>query len=491
MKNFDQALTRKPYYHTSHARPRTRRELMGQGFLGSTAFAFGPSLLGFMGGLGASSRALAAECGLNAAATSGIPALVIELSGGASTCGGNICVGRDGDATDTSHFTESAWTKLGHAPAFRYNSNGDNVARDLGLPMVNSGGFYRGITSVASAATRANTNGMVFCARSDNDTSTNPHNPVFALLRAGAAGSITPVTGNQPTAGGALAQSPYIDNAKMALVVNNPKQARALQDTVKIMEVMGNNPATASIMLRAISQLSEKRIARMSETELAKTLFQCKYEIAREKAINGGGSAAVDPLADLDIVDTFGTAAMANNDSTVVKAATATKLVLGGFAGVGVVQASGFDYHNGTRTTGDALDYEIGQCIGAALECAARKSTPLVVYVYSDGSVTGAKQTDSTGNYIWQADDATTAGTFMLSYNPAGRIPFINQQMGDFRRDGSNNRQALLGGDLMALVDAVALNYMALNGNAGQFGQLFPSSALGKNQLQHYAGPAI
>jgi hypothetical protein len=273
MKNVDNTPTRKPYYHQNHPRPRTRRELMGQGFLGSAAFAFGPSMLGFLGGLGASSRALAAECGLNASAASGIPALVIELSGGASTCGGNSCVGREGDATDTSHFTDSAWTKIGHAPEFRYNSNGDNVARHLGLPMVASGGFYRGIASVASAATMANTNGMVFCARSDNDTGSNPHNPVFALLRAGASGSVAPVTGNQPTAGGALAQSPYIDNAKTSLVVNNPKQARALQDTVKIMEVMGNNLETAEIMLRAVSTLSEKRIAKMSESELAKTLF--------------------------------------------------------------------------------------------------------------------------------------------------------------------------------------------------------------------------
>ena len=48
------------------------------------------------------------------------------------------------------------------------------------------------------------------------------------------------------------------------------------------------------------------------------------------------------------------------------------KLVVNGFAGAGTIEFGGYDYHDGTRATGEVRDFEAGQAIGAVLEYAAR-----------------------------------------------------------------------------------------------------------------------
>ena len=64
------------------------------------------------------------------------------------------------------------------------------------------------------------------------------------------------------------------------------------------------------------------------------------------------------------------------------------KMVINGYAGAGTITMGGFDYHDGTRATGEMRNFRAGRCIGACLEYAARKDKPLMIYVFSDGSLT-------------------------------------------------------------------------------------------------------
>ena len=47
----------------------------------------------------------------------------------------------------------------------------------------------------------------------------------------------------------------------------------------------------------------------------------------------------------------------------------------------------GYDYHTGDRMTGEIRDERAGRCIGACLEYAQRMNVPVMIYVFSDGSV--------------------------------------------------------------------------------------------------------
>ena len=50
------------------------------------------------------------------------------------------------------------------------------------------------------------------------------------------------------------------------------------------------------------------------------------------------------------------------------------KLVVEGYAGAGTIEQGGYDYHDGTRATGEDRDFQAGQMMGAVLEFAQRKN---------------------------------------------------------------------------------------------------------------------
>jgi hypothetical protein len=135
--------------------------------------------------------------------------------------------------------------------------------------------------------------------------------------------------------------------------------------------------------------------------------------------------------------------------------------------------------------------------MGACLEYAARVGVPLMLYVFSDGSVSSDGQIDDSvagrGKGVWTGDNQSTAAAFFLVYNPAGRPQLLggsaleqarHQQIGWFRPDGSvETSSSPAANNVNLLVQTVALNYMALHGNQGSFPTLFPGHGLGNATL--------
>ncbi len=79
-------------------------------------------------------------------------------------------------------------------------SNGDHTDTSLGLAFHSDSAFLRGMQmSLKTAGIGANVNGAVIPARSENDTSNNPHNPLYGIQKAGADGSILTLCGTQNT----------------------------------------------------------------------------------------------------------------------------------------------------------------------------------------------------------------------------------------------------------------------------------------------------
>lgn len=136
--------------------------------------------------------------------------------------------------------------------------------------------------------------------------------------------------------------------------------------------------------------------------------------------------------------------------------------------------------------------------MGACLEYAARRGVPLMMYVFSDGSLSSNGAIDNTaegrGKGEWSSDNSSTAGAFFLVYNPGSRPQIIgatpeeqamHQQIGYMSADGSVQRAATpAANNVNLLVNTVLLNYMALHGEQGQFGNIFPGHGLGNAALQ-------
>jgi hypothetical protein len=509
-----------PQRHENHGRLLTRRQLIAQGFMAGGATLLTGGILSLFSNPRAAFAALAddlrpltAACGISNGAGK-IPFICFDLAGGGNVSGSNVLVGKTGGQFDL--LGTAGYSKLGlpgdQIPGVAEvtptaTSNGDHTDTTLGLAFHSDSAYLRGMLSRMSATTRANVNGVVIPARSENDTSNNPHNPMYGIQKAGADGSILTLAGSRNSVSGGNSMSPLmmIDPAFQPTKVDRPSDVTGLVDTGQLVGLL--SPSDATAVLESIYRISRERMNNAVSTSLpisqdavVKDLVKCGYLKAADVA-DRFGNVILDPGQDPDIVGATGifTDAEFNGNGTdsqeFRKTASIMKLVVEGFAGAGCITMGGYDYHGGARQEGEIKDERAGKCMGACLEFAARRGVPLMMYVFSDGSLSSNGTIDNStagrGKGEWTSDNQDTASTFFLVYKPGGRPTIftgdggaaaVHQQIGAFAASGDVVRSGTPGANnVNLLVEQVLLNYMALHGEQGQFANVFPNNGLGAN----------
>jgi len=486
---------RGPFRHSDHPRPLTRRQFLGQGFLTGAAMIAGPTLLGLLRSPEARAQAVL-DCGLGAALGNRIPIIVFDLGGGASIAGSNVLVRGPGGALD--ELSEAGYTKLGLPPTMTPAADpamvtglvaGEDPELAGALPMHATSALLDGIRRRASATTLANVNGCLFCARSDNDTGNNPHNPMYGLYGAGRDGRIVTLIGTQSSESGGRSASPpaMVVPSVRPTKVDRPSDATGLVDTGKLIELLDSDDA-AAVMLAA-QNISDRKVEAITEQALVEELIQCSFRETTYLVENFSNPSAFDPTLDPVIQAIFPEGVESRGEFR--KTASVMKLVANDLAGAGTIEFGGYDYHDSTRATGERKDRVAGEAIGAVLEYAARRQpspTPIVVYVISDGSVASDgvidNSVDGGGKGIWKGDNSSTAGTLMLVYDPQARPaqnPANRGQIGIFKPNGSVDTEAtIIADEVELLAQAAVLNYVALHNEVGSFGS-FVNHGLGSN----------
>jgi hypothetical protein len=440
-----------------------------------------------------------------------IPFICFDLAGGANIAGSNVLVGQEGGQSD--FLGTNGYEKMGlpgdMIPSLN-DANGNPFANfDLGLGFHFDSAFRRGILDKVSAATAANINGAVIPARSDNDTGNNPHNPMYGIALAGAKGSILGLAGSENTDSGGNSTLPLsLFNPELRPTkVDRPSDVVNLVDTGDLVGILSKEDATK--VMESIYRLSDDKVARVEtlvdrDVDIDKAV-RCGYLKAAHIADRFGGTP-IDPGLDADIVATDGTGIFLDTEffagdrdaREFQKTASVMKLVMNGFAGAGCVEMGGYDYHGGRRAEGEVKDFRAGQCMGACLEYAAKLNMPLMLYVFSDGSLSSNGALDMTiegrGKGEWTSDNSSTAGSFFLVYNPPrlGGRPVLkganlneqlqHQQLGYMDAGGSVQRAATpMANNVNILVNSVVLNYMALHGQVttGEFNAIYQSLGIG------------
>jgi hypothetical protein len=393
---------------------------------------------------------------------------------------------------------------------------------DLGLGFHLDSAFRRGILNSLTAGNEQFINGAVIPARSDNDTGNNPHNPMYGIARAGpmgpdglglgANGSILTLAGSENTASGGNSMLPQalMDPGLTPTKVDRPGDVVNLVDTGDLVGILSKNDATA--VMESIYRLSDRKMDQVdtevvTQDAVVKELVRCGYLKSADIADRFGG-VPINPAEDPEIVTQPGSTiqgiftedeffglngADGRSAREFQKTASIMKLVINGYAGAGTIEMGGYDYHGGARAEGEVKDERAGRCMGACLEYAARQGVPLMMYVFSDGSLSsnGAIDTSDAGRNKgeWSSDNSSTAGAFFLVYNPGLRptiigqtpeIQAVHQQLGYMDAGGSVMRGATpAANNVNLLVNTVILNYMALHGEQGQFANVFQNHGLG------------
>lgn len=503
-----------PLLFTDHTAPMTRRDFIASGLRkGGTALG-GLSLLGLLANpnqanaeLSSDLQALRTSCGIQVQGAGKIPFIAFDLAGGANIAGSNVLVGGLGGQQD--FLSTAGYNKLGlpgdMAPSIANPDAGqsDFINTDLGLAFHSDSAFLRGILEKVSPETASNINGAVLPSRSENDTSNNPHNPMYAIAQAGADGSLMPLIGsrNSDSGGNSMPATNFIDLNKRPTKIDRPSDVTGLVDIGDLFNLLPQ--ADAVKVMESIQRVSAQKMAnvnsQVTRDDVIKDLVNCGYVKSADIADRFGDPSTLDPIADPDIVGPAGIFNLAEFDSEreFQKTASIMKLVVNGYSGAGTVTMGGFDYHTGDRGTGELRDLRAGRCMGACLEYAARRNMPLMMYVFSDGSVaSNGRIDDSTegrGKGEWTGDNSSTGASFILVYNPTGRPELMGntpeqmarqQQIGFMRPDASvDTASAPSANNVNLLVETVLLNYLALHGEQGQFSTLVPRQGLGNTNM--------
>ncbi|MBU6950485.1 general secretion pathway protein GspF [Hahella sp. HN01] len=474
-----------PLFHPDHKRPVTRRDFIAQGFMAGTASVFGTSVLGLFANprqanaaLSSDLESLKASCGIAVQGAGKIPFICFDLAGGANISGSNVLVGQQGGQMD--FLSTAGYSKLG-LPGNMTPAISGFVNQELGLAFHSDSAFLRGILEKTQASTRAFIDGAVIPARSDNDTGNNPHNPMYGIYNAGADGSLVSLIGSSSSDSGGNSMAPaMLMNPKVRPTkVDRPSDVTGLVDVGDLVGLLDQSDAVA--VMEAIYRISDKKTGVVTTDEVVKKLVDCGYLKSADLADRFGNPASLNPALDTDIVGPSGifTQAEFDSDGEFRKTASVMKMVLNGYAGAGTITMGGFDYHTGDRATGERRDLRAGRCMGACLEYAARLGMPLMMYVFSDGSLASNGRIDDSvdgrGKGEWTGDNSSTAASFFLVFNPGVRPKLKNssanvRQIGYMRADASvETASSPAANNVNLLVNTVVLNYMALHNEQGNF----------------------
>jgi len=533
-----------PLYHQDHPRPVSRRDFIRQGFMtGSATLLGGSSLFGMLSDPAMANHPLTPEleslateinCSLGGTGGSNVPFIAFDLAGGASIAGSNALIGQGGGQLDL--LSTGGYSKLGvpgdmvpgqDSTAFTLlqslasvpssSTRTDFVNDDLGLLFHADSAMLMGILDKTSLATRANVDGTIIPARSDNDTGNNPHNPLYALAMAGASGQVVDLIGSRNSESGGNSMSPaaFINPAVRPTKVDRPSDVTGMVDVSDLTTILGASDVSA--VMESIARVSHQKIKLGTITpglntvgnptadEVVKDLVRCGYLKTASLTKHFAGEI-VDPELDPIIQSIFGiTTGQQIADNEFRKTASVMKMVLNGYAGAGCITMGGYDYHTGNRTVGENRDLRAGRAIGACLEYAQQLGKPLMIYVFSDGSLSSNGAPDNTanngaGNNInlggrgkgnWTSDNSSTAASMILVYSPTGPTlsanglsPELHRQIGRYSSDASVVTSATpAANNPNLLVNMLLLNYMAANGqispgNTAAFTNLFTSNGL-------------
>ncbi len=500
-----------PLRHPDHSRPRTRREFVAQGFLTGAATVVGPSLLGLLADPRMARAALSTDidqaktaCGITTGAGK-IPFICFDLAGGGNIAGSNVLVGGPGGQLD--FLSVAGYSKLGLPGGMVPNpsATGNFIDSTFGLRFHTDSAHLRGIKTRTGAKAMANTAGTVIPALSQNDTNVNPHNPMYGIYAYGARGGLLDLIGSQSSMSGGNSMAPMSMMIPSAapVKISSSTDSKGLVNTGQLSTLLPLPSDVTSVMesIKRISDAKYGTVQAYTDPTLnaaalggTKGIQKCAYTKAAYVVDAYGDPASVNPDLDTTIVAPSGaifTTAEYQANADFRKTAAVMKLVIDGNAAGGTIEMGGFDYHTGDRMTGEARDFNVGQCIGACLEYAARKNKPVMIYVFSDGSLSSNGMIDNStggrGKGVWTGDNQNTAATYFLVFDPIAKPapaqakPEMSLQIGYYNKDGGlNTSGSPAGNNVFNLVQMVVLNYIALHGAgaANAFASLYPAPNL-------------
>lgn len=455
----------------SHGRPLTRRDLLATGVLSFSASLIAPNWMKFL-----LPQAQAAS-GVCPTSVSGlIPVVTLNLSGGAAMAANFVPMDEGGqplpsyDVIGLGDGQVPLENEFGKVP-FAGRDNGVYISK-----------FLQGLRETAPTALEK-TAFVGVCARTRDDSGENQLSIDGLVNAAGLRGGLLPNLGSRSNVVTGINQKPAVIVPAAPLVVGG---FSSIQGALGYAGALGSslNQNQKVALAKSIERLSDAQMRKLASQQVGqsvKSLVGCANQ--KNSQLAALSNTGVDPRTDAagaSLSSLWGiNSGTANNNRNLIFSAM-TYNALNGNAGAAALELGGYDYHNGTRTTGDAADLLAGQTVGRILETAAILGKPLFLYVTSDGAVSATKS--NSRNSPWNSDRGIASVAYIMYFDPTGRKETSNNQIGWFTTGQAASDKTLVGNNPEVAAVSVFANYLKLNNRMNLFnslvGRAFDSSKL-------------
>ncbi len=451
-------MAEKPVEHVVHRYP-SRRRFLQNAAAATAAFTMAPYACGRRSNLDVVSKGLAGDL---------IPFLVFDMEGGGALPA-NFLVGGAGGPQDLL----GSYNKLGWDPKT------DPLDATMGLPMGSTvSGLYQGLVATASADARARFRMGSLCHFADIDTSTNQLSAIQLAADAGAQGLIIQKrlgNRNRPSGGNSdVARNTAVGTP---LFVQNVDDLTSAVSFGAAFDKFSDDSLTR--YAKAARDLSAGQFAKLPSTpegDRLRELASKAYET--NLGYTGDLSALIDPRQNGIMQGIYGIDPGTQASAEAAINAGVVYNVLLGNSGPGCITLANCDYHDGTSTTGDQRDRQMGEIIGRAIEAAHQLQRPLFFQLITDGGCD-----NQTGTRLWVSDNAGTCMTVIGYYSPQGPREQVRTQIGRFTPGQVADQATLIGGTPAKAAFACFANYLHLHGALGEFASYAPADLFTPAQL--------
>lgn len=332
-------------------------------------------------------------------------------------------------------------------------------------------GVLTGIRAQAQPTTLSKTAMVGVCFRSQDDSSTNKLDPSGMVGKAGLAGSILPNMGRSNTETGFNALSAIVKPDAPLIVSRFEDIAGSLGVTGALANLLPpEKEKLFGVVKRSVASQAGGIRSLSGGATLAK-LAECA-SIGNEALVKNANNLNISPLSDAAFAANWGITAATSTSAQNFVFASLVWNALNKNAGTVNLDMGGYDYHDGTRTSGDARDQAAGAVIGMILESFAIRGTDGFLTVFSDGSVSSADSESPTAP--WMSDRGTAGMAYMFHYKHQGVAKAKSFQLGSFTQGQVADDTNLIGGTTEKAAAAIFANYLAANDQLGKFESIVP-----------------
>lgn len=450
------------YIKMHDKKPMNRRQFLEAGLIQFGGFLALPPITKI---LGSSTISKSSGVVCDAAVLSDLPALItLNLAGGAGLSAN--WMPRDSGLSPLPSYTKMGW---GNAP--QHTSEFANQAWFFsGSP------FLAGLKGeITDSNVYSNTNFVGVAVRSQDDSGGNKFDITGLTKTAGLTGTLLANLGTQNTVTGNNTQPAFLappaplivgryDDIIGALSVAGPLSGTGIKSRV---------PAMFSTILSLNTIQTEKyAVAQMNYGDRLNELMICRNQDNSNLVSNPNGSST-DPRSIQAFATIWGLQANTSMSSRNFIFGSLVFNALQGTAGSANLTIGGYDYHNGTRTTGDTKDNDAGSVVGKILASAAALNRKVFIIVTSDGSVTSAESSDPL-DAVWASDGGLRGSSMMFAFDPAGAKSTNGSQLGNYLQSQAANEQTLAGASPERAAATMFANYLAFAGKIDLFEQTLP-----------------